>query len=500
MKNRLILRSFQSPGDIVMLSAAVRDLHAAHPGRFQTDVRTSADAIWENNPHLTPLNERDGDVAVLDMHYPLVHHSNQRPYHFLHGYTQYLEQQLDVRIPVTRFQGDIHLSREEKETSPLAGFGSHARQSLGLPLREEKETSPLAVELPERFWIVVAGGKYDFTAKWWNPASYQAVVDHFQDRLTFVQCGEAGHWHPQLENVVDLVGKTTLREFIRLVYHADGVLCGVTLAMHLAAAVETKPGQPPLRPCVVVAGGREPAHWEAYPNHQYISTNGALPCCAQGGCWKSRCQLVGDGDPKDRRDLCEQPVQITDELRIPKCMGVITPDEVIRRIELYHQGGLHRYLAEGEERREDCRIKPDHQNELQHNATNGDQRKDKKMPTTREPLRTKSASGTNVHDDTTAKKTKILIQFRHGLGDAIQLTALLQHLRHYHPDWNIEVAALPGKQTAYVGLCDRNFLAEWQASRDGSVRSSLQPRLGRVRDVLCRLAQYKSRALFDQRL
>ena len=43
---RLILRSFQSPGDVVMLTAAVRDLHAACPGQFVTDVRTSADALW----------------------------------------------------------------------------------------------------------------------------------------------------------------------------------------------------------------------------------------------------------------------------------------------------------------------------------------------------------------------------------------------------------------------------------------------------------------------
>src|SRR4051794_11771937 len=35
---RLILRSFQSPGDVLMLTAAVRDLHVAAPGRFQTDV------------------------------------------------------------------------------------------------------------------------------------------------------------------------------------------------------------------------------------------------------------------------------------------------------------------------------------------------------------------------------------------------------------------------------------------------------------------------------
>jgi ADP-heptose:LPS heptosyltransferase len=358
VKHRLILKSFQSPGDIVMLSAAVRDLHAAHPGRFQSDVRTSADAIWENNPHLTPLEEHDPEVASLDMHYPLVHQSNQRPYHFLHGYAQYLEQQLDARIPVTAFQGDIHLSTEEKE-SPVPGA---------------------ALGVPERFWIVVAGGKHDFTAKWWNPASYQAVVDHFRDRITFVQCGEAEHWHPRLNHVVDLVGRTSLREFIRLMYHAEGVLCPVTLAMHLAAAVESKPGRPRIRPCVVIAGGREPAHWEAYPNHQYISTNGMLACCAHGGCWKSRCQLVGDGDAKDRKDVCEQPVQITDELRIPKCMNMITPEEVIRRIELYHQGGLHHYLADGKERRDQSRTVPDHHTEVQNHVTVPTRSNERKRP------------------------------------------------------------------------------------------------------------------------
>ena len=279
---RLILRSFQSPGDVVMLTAAVRDLHAANPGQFETDVRTSSDALWENNPHLTRLSEGTPGIETLDMHYPLVHESNHRPYHFIHGYPQYLEQQLGVRVPVSQFRGDIHLSAAEKSSPPLDGH-----------------------PLPERFWIIIAGGKFDFTAKWWNPASYQKVVDHFQGRLKFVQCGEVGHWHLALKNVINLIGKTKTREFIRLMHHAEGVVCPVTFAMHLAAAVETRSGRPRQRPCVVIAGGREPTSWEAYPHHQYISTTGMLTCCQQGGCWKSRCQLVGDGDPKDHHDVCE---------------------------------------------------------------------------------------------------------------------------------------------------------------------------------------------------
>ena len=145
---------------------------------------------------------------------------------------------MSLRSPVTRFQGDIHLTSAEKQAPPPGA-------DLGVG---------------DNFWIIVAGGKYDFTAKWWNPASYQAVVDWggsgkvaelqsgevgegdgngrislcnsatlpLCNSLTFVQCGEAGHWHPPLANVVNLVGKTSLREVKRKL--AD---MGLSLGMDL---------------------------------------------------------------------------------------------------------------------------------------------------------------------------------------------------------------------------------------------------------------------------
>lgn len=322
---KLILRSHLSPGDIVMLTAAVRDLHLAYPGAFITDVQTSASQLWENNPYVTPMDPGSGNLDLVEMHYPLIQSSNTRPYHFIHGYIQFLEERLQLRIPITAFKGDVHLSRTEK------GWMSQVAER--------------GYEGP--FWIMVAGGKYDFTAKWWDPTSYQKIVDHFWGRLPFIQVGEKDHWHPPLNGVLSLIGKTDIRQFVRLMYHADGVVCPVTFAMHLAAAVETKPGKPKNRACVVVAGGREPAQWEAYPHHQYISTNGALRCCDNGGCWKSRCQTVGDGDAKDR-DLCPSPVEITPELKIPKCMDMIRPDDVIRRIEMYLEGGAVRCATSDE--------------------------------------------------------------------------------------------------------------------------------------------------------
>jgi ADP-heptose:LPS heptosyltransferase/SAM-dependent methyltransferase len=397
---RLILRSHQSPGDILMLTAAVRELHTAHPGKFQTDVQTSAEAIWENNPYLTKLKPGVG-VESIDMHYPLIHQSNERPFHFIHGYTQFLEKRLGISIPVTRFSGDIHLGPDEKTSPPLNGHSPSGQ-----------------------FWILMAGGKYDFTAKWWNPASYQKVVDHFRGRIQFVQCGEAGHWHSPLDGVVNLIGKTSLREFIRLMHYAAGVVCPVTFAMHLSVAVETVPGMPKVRPCVVIAGGREPPHWEAYPHHQHLSTVGMLSCCLEGGCWKSRCQTVGDGDEKDRRDLCEQPVQVSQDLKIPRCMEMITPEDVIRKIEMY-LSGVHanpRRPVELSERNG-------------HSAVDRSPRGDR-------PRGPKPSN-------------RILLEFRHGLGDGVQLSIVLRHLKHYYPAWQIDLCAQHGKHSVGNGFCQR---------------------------------------------
>ena len=304
-----------------MLTAAVRDLYRAHGDRFVIGVDTSCRAIWEGNPYITRLDPAEAGCETFHCDYPLVQRSDQSPYHFIHGFVQDLEQKLDVRIPVTEFKGDIHLSDREK------GWISQVEE---LGVRHD-------------FWVMMAGGKYDFTAKWWDPAGYQRVVDHFAGRILFVQCGGSGHWHPPLRNVINLVGKTDLRQFIRLIHHSVGVICPVTFAMHAAAAVPVPPGRPPRRACVVIAGGREPAHWEAYPTHRFLANNGSLRCCQQGGCWKSRCQKVGDGVRKDKEDLCEQPVFLRHDLCIPRCMDMIRPADVIGAVETYYADGCLHY-------------------------------------------------------------------------------------------------------------------------------------------------------------
>ena len=309
-KRRLKLINNQSPGDLVALSAALRDLHRAYPGQFETDVLCNSPEIFAHNHHITPLEIDAPGVETILCEYPAVQESNQRARHFLEAFIEDLNEKLGLDIALTEFRGDIHLCESEKNVRPSI-------------LGDLKSAKPI--------WIVVAGGKFDFTIKWWHFRRWQAVVDHFQDRVQFVQVGVKGDYHPRLKNVLDLRGKTSLRELIALVYHVDGVLCPVTAIMHLAAAVENRKGPGIVRPCVVVGGAREPVHWAAYSYHQYLHTIGSLDCCATGACWRSRTVPLNDGTEHDQeKRLC---VNVSNHL--PKCMDLIQPGHVIERLSYF---------------------------------------------------------------------------------------------------------------------------------------------------------------------
>ncbi len=330
-KRKLILRCWYSLGDITLLTAAVRDLHRSHPGKFLTDLRTPFDDLWLHNPHITPIEDGEGEVIECD--YALLNESNTGPWHCIHSFTQNLASQLGISIHPSRFRGDIQLHPLERAWTPQVA-------------------ERVGADVP--YWIIAAGGKTDITIKWWATERWQAIVDHFKGRILFAQIGSARDHHPALSGVLDLRGQTDVRQLVRLVHHSAGVLCPVTGVMHLAAAVPTRADRPPNRPCVVIAGGREPTQWQAYPHHQFLHTLGALPCCDNGGCWKARTVPIGDGDAGRDASLCVDVVhpsrkrgkKATSPLSasaLPHCMAMITPSDVIRAIEHYYEGGTCSY-------------------------------------------------------------------------------------------------------------------------------------------------------------
>ena len=302
-RERLILHCHLSPGDILTMTAAVESLHASYPNRYLTDVRTPCPALWEHNPHITSIPDADGREIKLE--YPLIHQSNQLPIHFLWGYAWNLGEHLGLKLGLKTNRPHVYLSPEEKQWT-------------------DQVRDTFAAELAGRnvpFWLVNSGVKRDFTAKQWPIEHFQEVIDRTRGRIQWVQIGAAEHEHSELSGVLNLVGKTDMRQLVRLCYHAQGALGPSTLLQHLMAAFE--------KPYLCLLGGREPATWVQYPRQHTFHTIGGsgLECCRNGACWKSRVVPLDDGDEKNN-SLCDRPVL---GLKRPaaKCMAAIQPEEVL---------------------------------------------------------------------------------------------------------------------------------------------------------------------------
>lgn len=295
---RIILKNHLSPGDVTTMSAAIYSLHKYHPGKFLTAVDTTCNAVFEHNPDVI---QADPSFEILPMNYPLIDQCNQRAVHMIQGYCDYLEQILNVRVPLMTNRPMLYLSNEEKN------WQNQVSEQFGIK---------------RHFWLVNAGVKTDFTAKTYP--WYQEVVDRLQGKILFVQIGKPEHVHKPLKGVLNLLGRTDDRQLIRLVHHAAGVLCGTTFLMHIAAGFQ--------KPAVILAGGREPRSWNTYGSQTLLSSIGTLPCCRTDSCWKSRVVKLNDGAEQDN-SICDHPV-FTDPPS-PQCLAVITPDEVANAILKY---------------------------------------------------------------------------------------------------------------------------------------------------------------------
>lgn len=318
-ERRIIVAFKMAPGDVLMVSSLVRDLKLQYGDRYQIDVRTNFPAHWRHNPYLTPLDESSPGVEFIQLEYtPRTPSRHCR--HFCGDFRHDFKKK--TGIPVKQFHphGDLHLHPDEMVEPKISG----------------------------RYWIIIPGGKTDMTTKWWSQTRYQQVVDRLIPYgLNFVQEGATKNLcvHPPLDNVLNVVGQTSIRDLIVNIYHAEGVICGITFPMHVAGALA--------RPCVVIAGGREEPHWEAYTDeygafpeecsptvvpHKFLHTFNQLDCCTGKGCWKQRTHKLNDGAKHDK-SLCDKPAPGEHGQIVPKCLDMITVDHVAEAVMSYYEDG-----------------------------------------------------------------------------------------------------------------------------------------------------------------
>lgn len=328
----LVIHNSWALGDTVCLSALARDIQRAYPGQYRLLMSGHYSGVaWANNPHAEKAPpDPKGQLVRVEYHSGIIKCNNGGPKkHFLSWFHHSFEQATGLKVPVTEPKGDLHLSADELKVRPEG-----------------------------RYWVVVAGGKQDMTAKVWAAPYWQQAVDMLARQG--VRCVQAGgdfnrHFHPKLDRVEQWVGKTrSERDFFALIANAEGVVCGVTAAMHIAAVFD--------KPCVVIAGGREAPWWEAYTNcyfpdsfgdkcshvkveHTYLHTIGRLDCGVGNldrGCWRDRTVPLEQADhvnPTNKRRLCKKPVSVGHQA-VPACMKLITPDIVVEAVMSYYERGI----------------------------------------------------------------------------------------------------------------------------------------------------------------
>ena len=306
----VVLKHSLSPGDVVVMTAAVESLKQCHPN-LEIIVQTTCNSVWENNPHVTVIDIADDppeEAIVIQMKYDMINTSSQISSMFIQGFVDHISKNF---VPIELKTNRPHLYLNDEEKGWINQIQEHHTQK----------------DVP--YWIVCSGTKTDFTAKRWGVENYQKVVDHFRGRIQFVQIGEKDHLHDPLTGVISLVGDTDLRQLIRLAYSCQGGLGPITLLQHLCAAFE--------KPYFALVGGREGTNWvSSYPKQTTFTSLGSLPCCKDNACWKSRVIAgeIGDGDKKDIEALCEYPI-LGLKRPIPKCLAMIRPEEVCYAIERY---------------------------------------------------------------------------------------------------------------------------------------------------------------------
>jgi len=309
----IIFHNRQRIGDMIMFTCGVRDFKKAYPD-IKVNIISTCGHLWDYNPNVDrtivpfykdgvtlenakPIDLLEGRTNVLKIGpSKLTNKSNSLDWHFANAFRMSIEDNLGIHIPQGESRGDVWLTQEEYD-------------------------APRITEKP--YWIIVTGGEKGWGCKMYPTVRWQEFVDQ-NPEILFYQIGAKGDEHVRLKgaNVVDHVGKTEdrqtgIRDLIKLFLNAEGSIGLVSFHMHLSGALK--------KPCVVVAGAREPVSFTRYAGHQYISTDGTLPC-ATTACW--HCDIKA----------CTNPVTVAGEI-VPKCVDMIEPSEVSRYLNRYYLGG-----------------------------------------------------------------------------------------------------------------------------------------------------------------
>ena len=249
-----------APGDDLLCTSVIHELHLrGHRG------------IWmaSKHPALFEQNREVDAVVPIDQRYV--------------GMTR----RLGGKTALLKYCD--HDWADDRDTSPsrhiIACLCAHAGITGTIAIRPYLQLKPAETSTGRRVERQVAiqtsasSAVYPMKNKEWFPDRFQQVVDGLKSRFNFVQVGSADD--PPLHNVVDLRGKTSIREVAGILATSMMFIGLVGMLMHLARAVDCR--------SVIVYGGRELPWQSGYScNENVVSIPPCSPCWRWNTCGYNR--------------------------------------------------------------------------------------------------------------------------------------------------------------------------------------------------------------------
>lgn len=284
------LTTVKHVGDSLALSCAVDNLKRAFPG-VNVSYQGVHPEVFANNDQVVVGGPADLVLKVTYTDFGTSHFGAVK-WSLCEGFTRSLAQWLQVDIPFAAKVPRLVLSEEEKS-------------------RYDSEQYRGAVVLNSNIQGYCVTKGYP----WWRE-----VVELMPD-ARFILIGADSPVERRIDagglsNVLDMRGRTTLRDLMALVSVCGCVLSPASAVVHIAAALG--------RPSVVVIGARESRRFTDYPGALHVHSR----CVCGGGTWSGSCGCTrfkfSDAKPEL---VCPRPVQYQG-WAYPECMVSIPPESV----------------------------------------------------------------------------------------------------------------------------------------------------------------------------
>jgi ADP-heptose:LPS heptosyltransferase len=295
MRNFHIRLKRRGPGDTIAATAFIRDYMQQFPDSRLSIDGTLADEIFQYGPYVLE-KALDAEVVEIDYKNEVDRSCTDHTARYMLAAHDAFFENTGIRVTCTSPKPHLELSDDER-----------------------------VPEFDHPYVVIASGVKLDIPTKRYPPDLWQRIADLGArngwrlKQVGLIHDGRFPHIQTSLAGADNLLGKTSIRRLIRLIKHAQGVICHVSLPFMIASAFNV--------PCVVIGGGREDPWFFEGMGAEYLHTIGSLPCCAEHGC-RTMFPIPAHEGPHHPGSICTDPV-VSGGSWVGRCMTMITPEAVV---------------------------------------------------------------------------------------------------------------------------------------------------------------------------